>query len=71
MHYPPCERRYNVKAWMTREVFKMWIVSLARRRKVEKRKIPLLIGNFSAHKNTAYVDIIEYINFWPWWNGSL
>jgi hypothetical protein len=50
---------------MTGEVFKMWIVSLARRMKAEKRKILLLFGNSSAHKNTAYVDIIEYINFLP------
>lgn len=49
-----CVWRSNKKAWMTREIFKEWLIWFDK--KMAGRKVVLLLDNFSAHE-AAFRDI--------------
>lgn len=51
----PAEYTANRKAWMTREIFKQWLIKLDRKFELSSRKVLLIVDNCSAH--TADVDL--------------
>ncbi|XP_037515168.1 tigger transposable element-derived protein 6 [Rhipicephalus sanguineus] len=45
----PAEYTANSKAWMTREIFKQWLIKLDRRFELANRRVLLIVDNCSAH----------------------
>ena len=49
----PTEYKANSKAWMTSDIFMEWLRKLDRKMSLQRRKIPLLLDNCSAHPKTV------------------
>jgi hypothetical protein len=45
----PCEWTANTKGWMTSSIFQLWLDNLDRKMTREKRKIAVVLDNFSGH----------------------
>lgn len=59
----PCEYRANKRAWMTRELFTEWLLSVDKKMKKEGRNILMIVDNCSAHiVNVRLTNVrLEYL----------
>ncbi|XP_065653015.1 tigger transposable element-derived protein 4-like [Hydra vulgaris] len=57
----PCRYRAQPKSWMSAELFEEWVKEIDRKFSFQKRKIPLIVDNCSAHPNVQKLDWVELI----------
>lgn len=60
----PVDYESNVKAWMTKNLFKDWLKKVDKQMKIKRQKIVLFVDNCPAHTDLPTLENIKVV-FWP------